>query len=112
MRELFEKEGQSIVTFKKGDLIYRTKPMIIKKQVLNENLGVSIEVDIQSDSTFRSFPIEFICIENNTIYLKWLNTDYKGNRRICRLILEDWFNDWALFVVPDGLKIEDCYDNL
>jgi hypothetical protein len=99
MKELFEKKGHSIFIFKKGDIIIRLKPRIIKELIYNENLGISVSVDKDIDNSFRT-PMEFIAIENNRIYLKYVKPDPTGERRITSANLEDFSDDWDLFVVP------------
>ena len=108
MHELFAKEGQSIFTFKKGDIIIKVKPSTIKDIRFNENLGVSIEVVTGIDNSFR-YPIEFVCIENNKIYLRDVKEDNFFKKKYVRAVnLEDYSEGWALFIIPDGLTLDEC----
>lgn len=97
-----KKEGRSIFTFKKGDVIIRLKPRIITERKVNDNLGIEIEVVTGIDNSFR-YPHEFMGIENNQIYLKHFKSGllFSGN-------LEDFTENWGLFIVPDGLTMKDC----
>ena len=107
MNELFEQEGRSIFSFKKGDIIIKVKPRIIKENRENENLGISIEIETGVDNSFR-IPCEFIGIENNLIYLKYLTGYFKG--KITTGYLDFYSEGWELFRIPDGLKIEDAFN--
>jgi hypothetical protein len=102
MNELFKKEGHSIFTFKKGDIIIRLKSAMIKKPFYNDNLMITIFEPTNIDNSYRD-PNEFIGVFNNLIYLKSLK--YKT---VHTLDLENWGEDWGLFDIPDGLTIEDC----
>lgn len=108
MLELFEKEGQSIFTFKKGDIIIKVKPRITTQERVNQNLGVTYLVETGIDNSFRK-PIEFIGIENNQIYLRDISEDnYFKKKYVHKANLEEHCENWALFIIPDGLTIEDC----
>lgn len=104
--EAFKKEPRSIYTFKKGDLIIRTEPMVKKTLKFNENLGVEIDVPCYVDCTFQTEPAEFICIENGVIYCKYLSRGLMGE--VARLLLSDFEEGWALFIIPEGLSLKDC----
>lgn len=106
MKELFEKEGQSIFTFKKGDIIIRLKPAVTMRNAYNENLGIATQVATGFRNDFRE-PMEFVAVENNKIYLKYLCKCLEG--RVAKANLEEFADDWALFVIPDGLTIDDCF---
>lgn len=108
MEVLFEKEGHSIFTFKTGDIIIRLKPMQRVEQLYNENLGISVEVEQGTDNSYR-YPMELIAIENNLIYLKSVGKAIITSPSPFSILnLEQWSEDWALFVVPNGLALEDC----
>jgi hypothetical protein len=108
MRELFEKQGRSIFTFKKGDIIIKLHPRIITETKTNENLGISTEVEVEIDNSYRS-PVEFIGIENNIIYLRSIKEDSFWKKKIVsKAYLNEHSDDWELFVVPEGLTIDDC----
>lgn len=104
MNKLFEKEGQSIFTFNKGDIIIRLRGADVKEKKYNDNLGVHVEVIKYTDSSYRE-PVEFIAVENNLIYVKYLCGCLKGV--IGKARLEDFSEDWALFKIPDGLTLEE-----
>jgi hypothetical protein len=108
MKELFETEGQSIFTFKKGDIIIRTKPCVIKRDVYNENLGISIAVDACINYAFTRNPVEFIGIENNLIYVRDVKSFFGEVIRVHKERVSDFSEDWALFKVPNGLSLDDC----
>jgi len=109
MNELFEKEGQSIFTFKKGDYIIKVKDKILTEEVYNSNLGISIELYKGIDTSFRRNPLEFIGIYNNIIYLRdIIQSSFDDKKRIHKTLLSEHTNDWALFEIPEGLKLEDC----
>lgn len=109
MKELFEKQGHSIFTFEKGDILIKVNSRIITKELHNENLGISIDVKVGDDDSFRRKPLEFIGVENNTIYLRDLKEDsYFRKKYIHTALLEKHSEGWALFVAPDGLTLEDC----
>ena len=99
--ELFKCEGQSIFSFKKGDIIVRVEPAIHKSMQRNENLGIEIEVVTGKDNSFRE-PMEFIAVENNTIYLR-----YAKNKRLTHANLEEHEDGWQLFKIPDGLTMDE-----
>ena len=82
MIELFKKEGRSIMTFKKGDIIIKLSPRRILKQETNENLGIVTEVEVGIDNSFRRHPVEFIGIENNLIYLRDIKEDSFWRKKI------------------------------
>jgi len=109
--QLFEKEGKSIHCFKKGDIIIKLKNREIPKSVFNENLGIKIELQTkQIDTSFRSNPIEFICIENNLIYYREMKRDFHTKiRKVRWCLVDDYSEDWGLFVVPEGLTLEECF---
>jgi hypothetical protein len=108
MKELFTKDGNSIFTFKKGDIIIRLKPRIIATKLLNENLGITVEIESGIDNSFRS-PHEFIGIENNKIYLRSVKEDFFTNKKsMYAANIEEFSENWALFIVPEGLTLEEC----
>lgn len=108
MIELFKKEGRSIFTFKKGDIIIQLESIESKKQVHNENLGVITEISVGFDNSFRR-PLEFIGIYNNLIYLRDIKEDlYFKTKSIHKAYLEYYSENWDLFVIPDGLTLDDC----
>lgn len=104
--ELYKKEGVSIFTFKKGDIIIRLEDAVIKNTIHNENLGIDSEVAQGVSSSFRH-PIEFIAVENNIIYLKYIGGFFKGN--IAKAKLDVYSEGWALFIIPDGLTLDQCW---
>jgi hypothetical protein len=107
--ELFEKDGHSIYTFKKGDYIIRLKSVICTETKFNENLGITIEVETREDNSFRESPVEFIAIENNVIYLMNIKASYGStDRYVYKVRLEKYSENWGLFKIPDGLTIEQC----
>ncbi len=108
MRELFEVEGQSIFTFKVGDTIIRVKPAERKKDIHNENLGITIQVTEGLDNSYRTEPVIFRGIANNLIYLEDLRKQFNGKRRISKATLEGYSENWALFEVPEGLSFDEC----
>ena len=108
MYELLQKEGNSIFTFTKGDIIIRLKNRIITESKTNDNLGITIEVQVGIDSSFRR-PLEFMGIENNIIYLRDIKEDgYFNKKYVHKANLDDYSENWALFIIPDGLTIDDC----
>lgn len=108
MNQIFEKEGNSIFIFKKGDIIIRLKPRLLTEVKINENLGTSVEVQTDVDNSFRT-PVEFIGIENNQIYLRAIKEDsYFKKKYVYKANLNEHSEDWALFVIPEGLTIDDC----
>jgi len=104
MTELFRKKGHSILTFKPGDIIIRLEPAKLFNTVENLNLGTTTQVQTGIDNSFRD-PVEFIAIENNKIYLRGMRGVLKGI--VCSCMLEMYSEDWAEFVIPPGLTIED-----
>jgi len=108
MNKLFEKEGQSIFCFKKGDVIIQLKSSELKKSIYNENLGICIEVTYAIDGSFREEPVKFIAIENNIIYLESFRKSYDNSKIIHKVKLEYYGENWALFIVPNGLTFEEC----
>lgn len=108
LNELFTVEGHHISTFKTGDIIYRTKSVEYKKQIHHDNLPILIEVITAVDDSYRKEPIEFLFIKNNLIYLRSVKEDYFGKKRINKVLLERFAENWALYEIPDGLTIEDC----
>jgi len=105
INELFNKSGQSIFTFKKGDIIIRLEPAVMRDIKHNENLGIDVEVAYGIDQSFRE-PMEFVAIENNIIYLRYVGGYFKG--RISKAKLDIFSEGWALFIIPEGLTMEDC----
>jgi hypothetical protein len=105
LNELSKKKGVSIFTFKKGDIIIRLEAAILKNVSHNENLGIDTEAAYGIDQSFRE-PMEFIAIENNIIYLKYVGGYCKG--RVSKANLDVFAEDWALFVIPNGLTLDDC----
>jgi len=103
MKELFEKEGCSIFCFKKNDIIIRLKSVDITKTEYNDNLGIPVKTKTGIDNSFRERPIEFICVENNLIYLR-----NPRDQQVYSAQLNEFSEDWALFTVPEGLAFEDC----
>lgn len=103
INEIFKVTGVSIYTFKRGDIIIRVEPAIKRKTVYDENLKVDVEVVFSVDHTLRDTPCEFICIENNIIYLKWLKEN-----RIVKLLIDFYDEGWAIFKIPEGLTLNDC----
>ena len=108
MNELFEETGRSILGFKKGDIIIRLKPAAVKEISYNENLGITTEYIKSYDNSFRTDPMEFLCVKNNLIFLRCLTEDYEGKKRVVKLTIEKYFDDWSIFEVPEGLTLEDC----
>jgi hypothetical protein len=108
MKELFEKQGQSIFTFKKGDIIIRLKPVVVKRDVYNDNLGILMTVDSHCDHSFTRNPVEFIGIENNLIYVRDVKSFFGDSKKVDKKPLSEYSEDWALFKVPDGLTLDDC----
>ena len=108
MNELFEETGQSILCFKRGEIIIRTKSAAVKEINYNQNLGITTEYVKSYDNSFRTDPMEFLCVKNNVIFLRGLKDDFEGKKTVVKLILEKYFDDWAVFEVPDGLTIEEC----
>lgn len=107
INELFMKEGCSIHAFKKGDLIIRLTSLIKEISSFNDNLGISIIVSKELDNSFRRIPVEFVAIENNIIYLKDIKP-FCGKVWIHKVLLEEYSEGWNLFVIPEGLTLEDC----
>jgi len=90
MKELFETNGQSIFTFKKGDIIIRTKPAVIKRDIYNENLGVVITVDAATNYAFTRNPVEFISIENNLIYVRDVKSFFGDEKKVHKEYVSDF----------------------
>lgn len=105
LNELFEKKSASIFTFKRGDIIIRLEPAIMKTFKHNENLGIDTEAAYGIDQSFRE-PMEFITVENNQIYLRYVGGYCKG--LISKANLDSFSEGWGLFIIPEGLAIEDC----
>lgn len=109
INELFKEEGQSIYTFKPGDIIIRMKSAPRKDTRTNENLGIDVEVTLYSDNSFRDVPVEFIAIKNNLIYLRSMRKSYLSEKKdVYKVLLEQYEENWKLFEIPEGLTMEDC----
>lgn len=106
--ELFKKEGENIYSFKKGDYIIRLVSAKRTDFKTNENLGIEMQIIDGVDNSFRETPVEFICIQNNLIYLRSLKPWHDGTKYVYKVRLEMYENDWALFEIPEGLTLEDC----
>jgi len=104
MKELFEKEGQSIFCFKPGDVIIRLKP--VYKVVHNENLGISMRTE---EVQFRGYeePMTLLAIENNQIYLRYASNQSCLKGMLSVASIDQYSEDWGLFVLPKGITIED-----
>lgn len=100
-------EGNSIYTFKKGDIIVRLKNARMIDIRTNENLGIEVEILKGEDSSFRDEPVEFIAIENNLIYLRSLRTSLFKDH-IYKVRVERYEDNWAIYKVPEGLTMDDC----
>lgn len=109
LSEIFKEEGESIYSFKSGDIIIRVKSAMITDFKTNENLGIEMQVIQGIDNSFRETPVRFVGIKNNLIYLQSLKPIGLSDKlHIYKCRLEMYENDWKLFEVPDGLTIEDC----
>ena len=97
---------QLITSFKKGNFIIRTKPVSINYLNFNDTGRAKIISDYNYDHTRQ--PVEFIAIANGLIYLKEINQPTNGDRTLYVHPFNEWMDDWALFVVPEGLTIEEC----
>jgi hypothetical protein len=107
MSQLYEVEGNSIYTFTPGDIVIRTKPVELTEEVVNENLGITVTVKKGFDN-FGRIPLQFIGVENNLIYLKKPDIPTCSFKYIYQVCVFKYSQDWVLFVVPEGLTIEDC----
>lgn len=107
MSQLYEVEGNSIYTFTPGDIVIRTKPVELTEEVVNENLGITLTVKKGFDNFGRT-PLQFIGVENNVIYLKNPDTSTRSFTYIYQVCVFKYSQDWGLFVVPEGLTIDDC----
>ena len=108
MEQIFRKTGNSIFSFKKGDIIIRLEPTYREVELYSENLGITVVGQSSKDNSFRQVPVEFVAIENNMLYVKGMKVDYQNKKIVYKLPIEDYSENWALFVVPDGLTLEDC----
>lgn len=108
IEQLIKTEGQSILTFKPGDLIIRVEPVKSQVAAFNPNLGVAVGIGEKLDNSHRTEPVEFAGIYNNLIYLRSLGRRFDGSRYFHKLLLEEAAEGWALFVVPDGLALDEC----
>jgi len=104
MNELFEENGNSIFCFKPGDIIIRVQPLKIRKSIIHDTLGITIEKRDIVDNSYRC-PMEFIGISNNLIYLRYLSK----MKHVSKAALNQYAENWALFEIPKGLTIKDCY---
>jgi hypothetical protein len=108
MKELFEIEGQSIFTFKVGDIIIQVKPAEMKRDIHNDNLGITIQITEGIDNSYRKNPVIFRGIYNNLIYLEDIKKSFDGKIRISKAPIETHSENWALFQVPEGLSLDEC----
>ena len=105
MEELFEKEGRSIFSFNAGDLIIKIKPTEIKRKHYNENLGIETFVTERIDTSYISNPVIFKGIANNRLYVKVTTGALKDSVMHSSIFTHS--ADWALFELPDGVKMEE-----
>jgi hypothetical protein len=101
-------QGQSITNFKKGDIIIRTKPVPVSYMNFDET-GYRKTVNDFNYSHTRT-PVEFIAVENNLIYVRAICASPYGDGEKTIYIhpFADFCDNWALFVVPEGLTLEEC----
>ena len=102
MKELFLTEGNSILTFKKGDIVTRVIPATIKSKETNDNLGIEVEVIQRVDGSFMGDACEFLGIHNNQIWL-----EVKMFSKPFSISLQDYAEGWELFECPEGYNISD-----
>jgi hypothetical protein len=99
-------QGQSITSFQKGDIIIRTKPVPVSYVGFDET-GYRKTVNDFNYSHTRT-PVEFLEVANNLIYLRGINKSIEGLKTIYAHPFADFCGNWALFVVPEGLTLEEC----
>lgn len=105
LNELFNKEGRSIFDFKKGDIIVKMKPRVIKELRHNSNLGIDVEVSKRTQNMFRE-PDQLAGIENNLLYLRLMSGILKG--KVYQVKVEEYGVDvWELFKLPEGMTLDD-----
>jgi hypothetical protein len=101
-------EGQSITSFQKGDIIIRTKPVPVSYMNFDE-FGHGKKVN-DFNHSHNLQPVEFVAVENNLIYVRaiFASPYGDGEKRIYVHPFADLCDNWALFVVPEGLTLEEC----
>lgn len=105
MKEIFEKEGNTIFIFNKGEIITRLKPFEKISYIVNENLGVTTEVTTGLDYSYVGEPFEFIGIANNRIYLRHKNGFL--NNKVIHLSIDNCSENWGYFELLEGIKMND-----
>ena len=109
MKELFMNEGNSIFTFKEGDIITRVMPSRMENEELNPNLGVMQLVSVMCDNSYLGDPMKYIGIFNNQIWLENMDPFHARSfgKKPTRLNLHSWSEGWAPFYMPTGYSIND-----
>lgn len=106
MNELFLSEGQSIHTFREGDIITRVKKASIYHDKENENLGTIVKVLFRTDGSFMGDACQLIEISNNQIWFKGLTGSLKYMDGPISMPLQDYSEGWELFKCPKGYTID------
>jgi hypothetical protein len=96
--------SKSIHEFKKGDIIIKLGPTIVKRNRYNIATDSWEQVE-EEEHSYRE-PMEFIAIANNLIYLRWVKGYLNG--AVSKARLEEHETGWEFFVIPAGLTLEDC----
>jgi hypothetical protein len=100
----------SIYNFQSGDYVIRVEPAKVYIKVEDE-FGNERRLFNGLRDDLRGFPVEFVGVANNLIYLKRIQV-VKGRSKpeppfLYTLFLEHFEEGWQYFQIPPGLAIEE-----